>query len=205
MILGGEKLTPAPQNPFTAIWVLPIDNPQDHVILVDSSWRHEKLRPSTTPFLVFCHWLHVQLDGNSVCMLQDIVLVNARSHYLSGRASVLLGLGRILSSPVFTHTVGRCHTHERDLRRSPDHSQILYRCRLGFGQVLRHKQLLHYGMTNYRTTVCHLFPRLLPPFLLHIGDELKMVLVIIVCMNGFFTRITSFHNIFVHLFGLSSR
>ncbi|KAI6098294.1 hypothetical protein EDD16DRAFT_1527318, partial [Pisolithus croceorrhizus] len=70
---GKKELSPALRNRFTEIWVPPVDNPQDLTIIINNSWRHEKLRPFTAPLLAFCHWLRARLDDNTVCTLRDIL------------------------------------------------------------------------------------------------------------------------------------
>lgn len=70
---GKKELSPALRNRFTEIWVPPVDNSQDLTIIVNSSWRHEKLKPFTAPLLAFCHWLRTRLDDNTVCTLRDIL------------------------------------------------------------------------------------------------------------------------------------
>ncbi|KIO05359.1 hypothetical protein M404DRAFT_999966 [Pisolithus tinctorius Marx 270] len=70
---GKKELSPALRNRFTEIWVPPVDNPQDLAIIVDNSWKHEKLKPFTASLLDFCQWLRARLDDKSVCTLRDIL------------------------------------------------------------------------------------------------------------------------------------
>ncbi|KAI6030422.1 midasin [Pisolithus orientalis] len=70
---GKKELSPALRNRFTEIWVPPVDNPQDLAIIVDNSWKHEKLKPFTASLLEFCQWLRARLDDKSVCTLRDIL------------------------------------------------------------------------------------------------------------------------------------
>lgn len=76
---GKKELSPALRNRFTEIWVPPVEQMQDLVLIVDSSWKFEVLRPFTAPLLAFCSWLSHRVSEKSLLGLRDILVSVPRS------------------------------------------------------------------------------------------------------------------------------
>ncbi|KAI5981722.1 midasin [Pisolithus albus] len=101
---GKKELSPALRNRFTEIWVPPVDSSQDLAIIVNSSWRHEKLKPFTAPLLAFCHWLRARLDNNYYLY---------PTGYSGERELRLLSWAWVaFSNAVFTRLEGSMHVNE---------------------------------------------------------------------------------------------
>ncbi|KAI6016225.1 hypothetical protein EDC04DRAFT_2881627 [Pisolithus marmoratus] len=101
---GKKELSPALRNRFTEIWVPPVDNPQDLAIIVDSSWRHEKLKPFTAPLLAFCRWLRAWVAfSNAVVTTQpeDAIHVNEIFHH-AAHMTFLDGLGSLSQAGTYS-------------------------------------------------------------------------------------------------------
>ncbi|KAG6377007.1 hypothetical protein JVT61DRAFT_1050 [Boletus reticuloceps] len=70
---GKKELSPALRNRFTEIWVPPVDDPSDLLMIVENSWAHDALKVFTTPLLRFTDWLRERVGDRSVCTLRDML------------------------------------------------------------------------------------------------------------------------------------
>ncbi|KAF8443019.1 hypothetical protein L210DRAFT_3759383 [Boletus edulis BED1] len=70
---GKKELSPAMRNRFTEIWVPPVDDPSDLLMIVENSWAHDALKVFTTPLLRFTDWLRERVSDRSVCTLRDML------------------------------------------------------------------------------------------------------------------------------------
>lgn len=71
---GKKELSPALRNRFTEIWVPSVDNRQDLEMIVGGMWRHDILRPYTSPVLDFAEWLCGRIGDRSPMNLRDIIV-----------------------------------------------------------------------------------------------------------------------------------
>ncbi|TFY72597.1 hypothetical protein EVG20_g419 [Dentipellis fragilis] len=93
---GKKELSPALRNRFTEIWVPAVDDRSDIEQIVDSSWRHECLRPYTTKLLDFYDWLSVRAQERHLLGLRDILAwVDFANSVLSSEAMKAMPLNEI--------------------------------------------------------------------------------------------------------------
>ncbi|KAI6098131.1 midasin [Pisolithus sp. B1] len=122
---GKKELSPALRNRFTEIWVPPVDNPQDLTIIVNNSWRHEKLRPFTEPLLAFCHWLRARLDDNTVCTLRDILAWVAFSNAVFTRREDAIHVNEIFHHAAYMTFLDGLGSLSQTVTYSPESLQNL--------------------------------------------------------------------------------
>ncbi|KAI6151423.1 midasin [Pisolithus thermaeus] len=122
---GKKELSPALRNRFTEIWVPPVDNPQDLTIIINNSWRHEKLRPFTAPLLAFCHWLRARLDDNTVCTLRDILAWVAFSNAVFTRLEDAIHVNEIFHHAAYMTFLDGLGSLSQTVTYSPESLQNL--------------------------------------------------------------------------------
>jgi midasin len=73
---GKKELSPALRNRFTEIWVPSLDDHDDLIKIVESSWKHPSLQPFSEPLLKFLRWFASELGGTSTAVIgvRDILV-----------------------------------------------------------------------------------------------------------------------------------
>jgi midasin len=79
---GKKELSPALRNRFTEIWVPPLDDRQDLLQIIDSTWKHDELRVCGERILDFFGWFGQRIGDSAGMGLRDILV--RPSLYLSG-------------------------------------------------------------------------------------------------------------------------
>jgi midasin len=71
---GKKELSPALRNRFTEIWVPQIDEVEDRLKIVQSTWRHPQLQAYGPKVTEFCSWLGHSLADGTVIGLRDVLV-----------------------------------------------------------------------------------------------------------------------------------
>jgi midasin len=71
---GKKELSPALRNRFTEIWVPPLDDRQDLLHIIDSSWKHDELRQCGEKILDFFDWFGQRIGDTAGMGLRDILV-----------------------------------------------------------------------------------------------------------------------------------
>ena len=71
---GKKELSPALRNRFTEIWVPPLDDRQDLLQIIDSTWKHDELRVCGERILDFFGWFGQRIGDSAGMGLRDILV-----------------------------------------------------------------------------------------------------------------------------------
>lgn len=73
---GKKELSPALRNRFTEIWVPSLDDHDDLLKIVQSSWKHESLAAYSEPLLQYLRWFAAELGDASTAIIgvRDILV-----------------------------------------------------------------------------------------------------------------------------------
>lgn len=71
---GKKELSPALRNRFTEIWVPPLDDRQDLLQIIGSSWKHDDLRVCGEKMLDFFGWFGQRIGDSAGMGLRDILV-----------------------------------------------------------------------------------------------------------------------------------
>lgn len=71
---GKKELSPALRNRFTEIWVPPLDDRQDLLQIIDSTWKHDALRVCGEGMLDFFTWFGTRIGDTAGMGLRDILV-----------------------------------------------------------------------------------------------------------------------------------
>jgi midasin len=71
---GKKELSPALRNRFTEIWVPPLDDRQDLLQIIESTWKHGDLRICGEKMLDFFTWFGGRIGDSAGMGLRDILV-----------------------------------------------------------------------------------------------------------------------------------
>ncbi|GJJ10497.1 hypothetical protein Clacol_004723 [Clathrus columnatus] len=81
---GKKELSPALRNRFTEIWVPSIDSILDLQLIIEKSWKNERLYEYTQYILRFRQWMNSKLSASAAMSMRDILYHAVRMVCLDG-------------------------------------------------------------------------------------------------------------------------